>query len=209
MTYRDGWQGPKELLEIIMFMFYKTRVIVRNCCTRKKSINIAWNYKYSYYVHAALQILVWQVGWDPSMYRHVLHSTILLAMISICFTEQAVDEEGSNSVTNVPAHTLWYPSEIWRTNRRGASTCLPQSFLMLSTFLERLKTCWEPFWSMELLLLAHVLAGEDWDSDQVMLQASQLPSGNRRIREQQKNSTGLHSALVQVGITAIFRAKSS
>lgn len=62
---------------------------------------------------------------------------------------------------------------------------------------------------MELLLLAHVLAGEDWDSDQVMLQASQLPSGNRRIREQQKNSTGLHSALVQVGIAAIFRAKSS
>lgn len=59
------------------------------------------------------------------------------------------------------------------------------------------------------LLLAHVLAGEDWNSDQVTLQGPQLPSANRRIRVQQKKSTGLHSASGRAGIAAVFRARPS
>ena len=49
---------------------------------------------------------------------------------------------------------------------------------------------------MELLLRVHLLAGEDWDSDQATLRGPQLPSANGRIRAQQQKSMGLCSALV-------------
>lgn len=53
------------------------------------------------------------------------------------------------------------------------------------------------------LLLAHILAGKGWDSDQVTLHGPQLGVANTGIREQQK-SAGLHSALVQAGIAQLL-----
>lgn len=33
MAYKDRLYEPKKFLEIIMFMFNKSKVIPRNCCT--------------------------------------------------------------------------------------------------------------------------------------------------------------------------------
>lgn len=70
MTYKDRLRGPQEFLE--MFMLYESRVILGNCCNRKKcksSLKL-----HIFYFLPTPQILGWQAGWNPCVYRHLLHA---------------------------------------------------------------------------------------------------------------------------------------
>lgn len=80
---------------------------------QEKTINLPQIYICTSFVLPSLRVFG-MTGWLEPMCTQISAASypVLLAVISVYFIKQAVDEEGPNNVANISAHELRQPSKI-------------------------------------------------------------------------------------------------